>query len=56
MSQYFGGLRLNTEIETPTPENQERAFILAARVMTSVVCSNEDVESNILELGTEAIP
>lgn len=56
MLQYFGARRLNTAVEAPTPEDQERAFTLAARVMTSVACSSEDVESAILELGTEPVP
>ena len=57
ISQYFGARRLNTATETlPTLEDQERAFILAARVMISVACFSEDVEGNILELGTEHVP
>lgn len=58
MSQYFDARRppADTTVETPTPEDQERAFSLAARVMTSVACSSEDVESAVLELGTEPVP
>jgi hypothetical protein len=37
-------------------EDQERAFSLAARVMTAVACSGEDVESAVLELGVEPVP
>jgi hypothetical protein len=59
MSQYFGtrhGDDAKDETEMPTPEDQGRAFSLAARVMTAVACSGEDVEGAILELGTEPIP
>jgi hypothetical protein len=60
MSQYFSTRRQaakdDSEREMPTPEDQERAFSLAARVMTTVACSGEDAASAVLELGTEPVP
>jgi hypothetical protein len=59
MSQYFGtrhGGHGKDEAEIPTPEDQGRAFSLAARVMTAVACSGTDIEGATLELGTEPIP
>lgn len=56
MSEYFGARHAANKAETPTPGDQERAFSLAARVMTGVACSGEDVESAVLELGSEPVP
>jgi len=56
MSQCFGTNRVASTAEMPTMEDQERAFSLAARVMTAVACSGEDVESAVLELGVEPVP
>ncbi|KAK4041534.1 hypothetical protein C8A01DRAFT_14735 [Parachaetomium inaequale] len=59
MSQYFDTRQAANDSggeEMPTPEDQERAFSLAARVMTTVACSGEDAASAVLELGTEPVP
>ncbi|KAK3324898.1 hypothetical protein B0H66DRAFT_587775 [Apodospora peruviana] len=51
-SQYFDDRRKANEVDMPTPEDQDRAFSLAARIMTGVACSSEDVETSPLARGT----
>ncbi|KAK4098066.1 hypothetical protein N658DRAFT_561336 [Parathielavia hyrcaniae] len=57
MSEHFGTRHAadKTGPGMPTQEDQVRASGLAARVMTAGACSGEDVESAVLELGTEPI-
>ena len=56
MAQYFGSRRALDQADTPGAADQERAFSLAAWVMTGVACSGDDVETAALELGTEPAP
>jgi len=55
MSDYFGAQDPRASEELPSLEDQERAFNLATRVMTSIACSGEDPEAAALELGTEPV-
>lgn len=56
ISQYFGARHNTNTPKPPPPEDQIRAFSLAAQVVTMVRCSDESVDIAVLELSTQPIP
>jgi len=51
-SAYFKARHSKNAEAIPTKGDQERAFGLAARIITGVTCSGEDITSTILESGS----